>query len=55
MAEETELKGSDCMKVINCLAGIAAKEVKSAGKHMMVTPCSSLLILVSEAGVRCHN
>ena len=29
LAEETELKRSDCMKVINSLAGVAAEEVKS--------------------------
>merc|ERR1712186_90327 len=28
---ETEVKKSDCMKVINSLAGVATKEVKSAG------------------------
>ena len=32
LASATELKKSDCIKVIDSLAGIAAKELKKAGK-----------------------
>merc|ERR1712154_446083 len=39
LAEETELKRSDCMKVINSLAGVATKEVKSAGKFVIPGLC----------------
>mmetsp|Transcript_40618 Transcript_40618/g.120448 ORF Transcript_40618/g.120448 Transcript_40618/m.120448 type:complete len:113 (-) Transcript_40618:180-518(-) len=31
LAEETELKRSQCMKVLAALAGVAAKEVKKTG------------------------
>merc|ERR1712203_659901 len=39
LSEETELKKSDCMKVINSLAGVATKEVKSAGKFVIPGLC----------------
>merc|ERR1711979_21074 len=32
IAAETELKKSDCMKVLSSLADVATKQVKSAGK-----------------------
>merc|ERR1711890_75471 len=31
LAGETEIKKSECMKIVNSLAGIAAEQVKSAG------------------------
>merc|ERR1712000_574003 len=31
LATETEIKKSECMKIVNSLAGIAAEQVKSAG------------------------
>ena len=39
LAGETELKRSDCMKVINSLAGVAAQQVKKAGKFVVPGLC----------------
>merc|ERR1711957_223239 len=39
VAAATEIKKSECMKVINALAGIAAKQVKSAGKFIIPGVC----------------
>ena len=39
LASETELKKSECMKVINSLAGVATKEVKKAGKFVLPGLC----------------
>ena len=39
LAGETELKKSECMKVINSLAGVAATEVKSSGKFTIPRVC----------------
>merc|ERR1719188_1941133 len=39
LASETELKKSECMKVLNSLAGVATKEVKKAGKFVLPGLC----------------
>merc|ERR1719262_2195642 len=39
LAAETEIKRSECMKVVNSLAGIATKQVKSAGKFVLPGLC----------------
>merc|ERR1712036_66626 len=35
LATETEIKKSECMKIVNSLAGIATEQVKSAGKFVL--------------------
>merc|ERR1719199_1505823 len=39
LSNETEIKKSECMKVINSLAGIAATQVKSAGLFVVPGMC----------------
>merc|ERR1739847_245417 len=39
LATETEIKRSECMKIVNSLAGIAAEQVKSAGKFVLPGIC----------------
>merc|ERR1712232_1358115 len=39
LAAETELKKSECAKIIDSLAGIAATQVKSAGKFVIPGVC----------------
>ena len=39
VSSETELKKSDCMKVINSLASVAAQQVKKAGKFVVPGLC----------------
>merc|ERR1712084_194660 len=39
LASETELKKSECMKVINSLAGVATAQVKKAGKFVLPGLC----------------
>merc|ERR1711904_456354 len=39
LATETEIKKSECMKIVNSLAGIAAEQVKSAGKFVLPGIC----------------
>merc|ERR550539_810363 len=39
ISNETSLKKSECTKVISCLAEIAAKQVKSAGKFVIPGVC----------------
>merc|ERR1719310_2510224 len=39
LATETELKRSECMKVINSLASVATQEVKKAGKFVLPGLC----------------
>ena len=39
LAGETEIKKSECMKIVNSLAGIAATQVKSAGKFVIPGLC----------------
>merc|ERR1712137_832215 len=39
LAAETELKRSECMKVINSLAGVATQQVKKAGKFVLPGLC----------------
>merc|ERR1719436_1603515 len=39
LAAETELKRSDCMKVINSLAGVATQQVKKVGKFVLPGFC----------------
>merc|ERR1712029_1073691 len=39
LATETEIKRSECMKVVNSLAGIATEQVKSAGKFVLPGLC----------------
>merc|ERR1712154_329520 len=39
LAESTELKKSDCVKVLNSLAEVAAKEVKKTGKFTIPGLC----------------
>lgn len=39
LATETEMKKSDCMKVINSLAGVATEQVKKAGKFVVPGLC----------------
>merc|ERR1712125_121867 len=39
LSAETEIKKSECMKVINSLADVAAKQVKSAGKMVIPGVC----------------
>merc|ERR1711937_440117 len=39
LASETELKRSECMKVINSLAGVASQQVKKAGKFVLPGLC----------------
>merc|ERR1711948_185294 len=39
IATETELKKKDCMKVLDCLAAVATKQVKSAGKATIPGLC----------------
>ena len=35
LATETEIKRSECLKIVNSLAEIAATQVKSAGKFII--------------------
>merc|ERR1711981_1242516 len=39
LATETELKRSECMKIVNSLAGVATEQVKSAGKFVLPGIC----------------
>merc|ERR1719300_120928 len=39
VSSETELKKSDCVKVINSLASVAAQQVKKAGKFVVPGLC----------------
>merc|ERR1711988_338239 len=39
MGTETELKRSECMKIVNSLAGVATEQVKSAGKFVLPGIC----------------
>merc|ERR1712125_308208 len=39
LATETEIKRSECMKIVNSLAGIATEQVKSAGKFVLPGIC----------------
>merc|ERR1719456_1838010 len=39
LAGETEIKKSECMKIVNSLAGIATEQVKSAGKFVLPGIC----------------
>merc|ERR1712137_365090 len=39
LASETELKRSECMKVINSLAGVASQQVKKAGEFVLPGLC----------------
>uniref|UniRef100_A0A7S3WR62 DNA-binding protein n=1 Tax=Strombidinopsis acuminata TaxID=141414 RepID=A0A7S3WR62_9SPIT len=39
LAAETEMKKSDCMEVINSLAGVATEQVKSAGEFVLPGLC----------------
>merc|ERR1739842_137705 len=39
LATETEIKKSECMKIVNSLAEIATKQVKSAGKFVIPGVC----------------
>merc|ERR1711879_62767 len=39
LATETELKRSECMKIVNSLAGVATQQVKSAGKFVLPGIC----------------
>merc|ERR1711988_1599806 len=39
LATETELKRSECMKIMGSLAGVAIEQVKSAGKFVLPGIC----------------
>ena len=39
LASETQIKKSECMKVLNSLADVAAKEVKKSGKFTIPGLC----------------
>merc|ERR1712187_462320 len=39
LATETELKRTECMKIVNSLAGVATEQVKSAGKFVLPGVC----------------
>merc|ERR1711881_73520 len=39
LATETEIKKSECMKIVNSLAGIATEQVKSVGKFVLPGIC----------------
>merc|ERR1712110_923585 len=39
LATETEIKRSECMKIVNSLAGIATEQVKSVGKFVLPGLC----------------
>merc|ERR1711964_347657 len=39
LATETEIKKSECMKIVNGLGGIAATQVKSVGKFVLPGLC----------------
>merc|ERR1711959_817066 len=39
LSAATEIKKSECMKIVNSLGGIAAEQVKSAGKFVLPGIC----------------